>query len=1317
MTPPTITLANGQVISSKYYNTVNEGGGANSQYVFPTSVLGQKGAVLSFGGQKQTLDNSNYSYRGDSIGSLQASSKGAVGDGGIPAGFAPGQIGQFGFFPAQQSFPSPTFAQFNPTTTAPYNFTNPQDYAKEFGQFNRGEINKNYAQAKNLALDSLNTELSSLQNYTPAAAALKRNETSVDNQFNQSQRSAQIASTLPGVTDQLNSQADRAQSYANGKIPDAVANASLELGVRSAAADNSAAGGFGATSSVARKSSDLLSAEKRVQLSQYGDQSLSSNINQKAGLELASTEYSNAGSQINVNPPVSASQLISNNLNTINGLTTISPTTGLQSTTQQNQFTTGLEQATRQFNASGEFSASQFNANTDNQFKLGAFDYATNFAGAVAGAAQTNTNTTTAIDQQNAALAAYQKALGQSQSAQQTAAITQGIGSILTAGAALFGGSGSGGGSSGSIGTNPNAGIASSNGSGINIGGSNPGTDASGIPPFQLDTSSGGGGSESSGGSSGSSDSGGSSSAPFTLDTGSSGSSGGSDFTLGSSADVQSFADDTGINLRSAGVIPASSGVGNLSNFSSGVSAITSQSTGALNVAGLFSSPQPATQPVSTTSSGQTVHASLPLLQSNNSSAGSNFVNTMQGVVAPMGALSSTDHSRLATLSQSVSDPTTLATLDTHAASGDAKSFVNSALTATGLPAIKDASNPQNAASAYTAYQLSQNWGAMSPAQKSLGLAAMGMQGYQTDSGHSLVSKPVVAPVVAKDGTVVKPGLTVGQGIDLLQKGYNVYPLIKNWDQINAIQKVAGSTGDAISLASFAKSNNMLGFGPTGASVPNVTFQVLASAKAQAAPQFGVGAITTAPGAQLPQGYKAVTRVASGAAIAVPTPNANSVTPSFLPAGAGSNGISSTAQQLYSSWSAKPQSNGNAISNGQLGGSAAAAALSSMKLNNPYLNAGIIASDVLVNGVNKKTVTNTALGAGAAATGTGSYLAAGKTAYSDSQILGSSGQSDAAKAAEIRRNNENTAAGITTFGASSVLQGADQKYFGGKGEATRETLDKFNPQSRIQDFVNAKIIGATGGGKSDVQSSRDDVRSTFKNVGLADDSYQVTLADGTKADIGTDGHGGSHSVTNSQALSPDQQGKVKSLSSYDLDYTNDLDYAAGLGGITLSRLTNGKVSTGVDQVGSQLANASLKSVGFNQPLNPQTYATTMQNMRGFYAQAGIKSKGDGYQLANQAYSEGRLNETQLTSAHQSLDLVFDNNSFGAARNLMQGRQAGVQAASKLPPTTEPIVAQKTVIPVPRAAQQPLTKEAAIAKNKLKYQPVSIQNLSPTGVAA
>ncbi len=372
---------------------------------------------------------------------------------GVPGQFQPGQAGNYGAIPAYVGglFPNAAQANYTPITAANYNFTDPFKFASQYGDFSRGELTKNFNQSQDMALQSLDTELKGLQGFVPAASALKRQETSADNQFNQQQRTQQVNTVLPGVNDDLNAQATRAKSYASGQAPDSITDRALELGIRSNSTDTSSAGGFGASSSVARKSSDLASAQQRIQLSQYGDQLLSSNINQKASLNLAPTEYSNAGSTINVNPPVSTSQLTGSYFGQENALNSVSATNALGSNVQQNQFQTQLQQNTNTFNAQNQLQLSEYNTSATNNFALDKFGYQAGYANSVASGTQTDINTQLQLQQQQLYYQLMQQYLGQAQTSQNI-----GAGAGLLGGLGKLVGGGKGGGGKGS-GSDPGA--------------------------------------------------------------------------------------------------------------------------------------------------------------------------------------------------------------------------------------------------------------------------------------------------------------------------------------------------------------------------------------------------------------------------------------------------------------------------------------------------------------------------------------------------------------------------------------------------------------------------------------------------------------------------------------------------------------------------------------------------------------------------------------------------------------------------------------------------------------------------------------------
>lgn len=421
-TPPVLILADGTRIPGSLKSS-HEG---RHKYIFPPSVLGQAGAHIEYNGQSYPIENTNQSYEGMGP-NWTARDKGSVGSGGGFGGAQ--QIGQYGFAPQfiGDQFPKAVTTNYEPIPGAAkdYQYIDPIKFGEQFNPFQRQELGKNYQQAGDLALGALDTEFAGLASYAAKSTLLKMGATAADNLFNQAQRTQQVNAAVPDVVADLNQQAADARTYARGDVPNEVVNRGLELGVRSAAADIAATSGFGVDSSAARKTSDLMSARERINLSFQGNNMLSQNAAQRTQLFLAPTEYSNAGAQLNVNPSLSASQLQQSNFGQINQAVTVPGSQAFSSSIQQSQFLTNLQQQTQQFNATNTLQNDQFNAGNLNNFALSYFNYLNSYVNSVAGAAQTSANTEIALDQQQKAIDAANKVKGQTQTANTIGGIVQ----------------------------------------------------------------------------------------------------------------------------------------------------------------------------------------------------------------------------------------------------------------------------------------------------------------------------------------------------------------------------------------------------------------------------------------------------------------------------------------------------------------------------------------------------------------------------------------------------------------------------------------------------------------------------------------------------------------------------------------------------------------------------------------------------------------------------------------------------------------------------------------------------------------------------
>ncbi len=408
--PPKIRLPDGRIVEGV---PGDQRGGVflgkeGYQWVFDNDVLNVKGATLIYGGKEQVLNNTNYSYRGSELGKLGASRKGAIGEPGP-------EIGEFGYEGPYSAtpenltgfFPSPATLDLQGMDAASYSYIDPATFAQKFGELNRREYTKNFAEARKFGLDTLDTELEGLINYVPRSSQLIREQVSADNTFNQAERTRQVDAAMPGAREDLELMSSNARAMASGRLPSSIDDRALELGMRSDAADLANMSGFGARSSVARKTSDLMSAERRLDISKYGNQLIDAATRTKADVLMAPTSYSAAGQNIQVMPTQSAGQLTTAITGELNARTLISPDTTFSSDIGQSQFVTNVDQRTREFNKTMEYNTKTFNANVTNQFAMSLFDYMVSYANAVASGEQNELNTRMNVNMQQRATDAY----------------------------------------------------------------------------------------------------------------------------------------------------------------------------------------------------------------------------------------------------------------------------------------------------------------------------------------------------------------------------------------------------------------------------------------------------------------------------------------------------------------------------------------------------------------------------------------------------------------------------------------------------------------------------------------------------------------------------------------------------------------------------------------------------------------------------------------------------------------------------------------------------------------------------------------------
>lgn len=865
--------------------------------------------------------------------SAAGSGGGGGGGGGTSSGIAASPI------------PPPPFPEFEPVEfseieKAEYNPVDIIDFAKTFGQFNREELEKNFSQAQKFSLQALDTELKGLESFAPAASALSRELSSVDNQVNQARRNAQIEATLPDAKNTfanlgrtLRAQAKRAERYSSGRLLSDIEDRALELNIRSRAADMSNMSGIGPRSGQARKLSDLMSAEARLGISQYGEGLIGENVGQQeqlireeANLLLAPTVYSDTGRQVRPTPEVGAGRLTFQGYGAANEATLVSPGQALQTETQQRQFDTSLEQRTREFNATGKFSAETFNANGIFQSKVGQFQSEVAFNSAVTAANQAELNFAAALELQGLQQQGFFQGLGTGQAAQQTQAIGQAIG----ASAGVAGGivdilspnnapvsSGEAVGStsidtspSGTTGSAPELDLQSTDAGDLDFG-----ADAEAVPSGGVLQ--------------------GTSPGTYQLSPGSS-------MPAGFSP-VSTDPDGSVIAARSADYNGDLERFARFSKSSQPVriSDAVSMDRAISSAAGLAYIPIQGFQPVASTNSGRTVYSEPGIAASGDVSIGGGKVEAAVLAAAQLGVDDISMYDAMITTGNTAVNRDLQAELDTLYASGGEGAVGQRILEAVGgehLNTDSDASKKL----AFGAMRIGELWPNLSPAQRSLAISSLTPTAVEAKTGKALSGQAVPGTKDAVSGP-----LTVGDAITVTSRGRNGFALARNWNQLSALGDMLGASKPG-AVAAVADTAGFLGFGPEGAAV-NIPPEYLDRVGARPAPEMGVGALIFGTAKQVPRDYEVISEVPGGI-LALPknmrtTSTVSSSAPKPL-AFRRAQEVAAGKHPVQKFWASKP---GKHAIRGAVGGSAIVSGMSTLIAANPSLAGSITAYSLFNN--------------------------------------------------------------------------------------------------------------------------------------------------------------------------------------------------------------------------------------------------------------------------------------------------------------------------------------------------------------------------------
>jgi hypothetical protein len=109
-------------------------------------------------------------------------------------------------------------------------------------------------------------------------------------------------------------------------------------------------------------------------------------------------------------------------------------------------------------------------------------------------------------------------------------------------------------------------------------------------------------------------------------------------------------------------------------------------------------------------------------------------------------------------------------------------------------------------------------------------------------------------------------------------------------------------------------------------------------------------------------------------------------------------------------------------------------------------------------------------------------------------------------------------------------------------------------------------------------------------------------------------------------------------------------------GVNLERLVHGESNPEIDAKGMRY-----KTVG---PLLKGTFEEVAVAMRREYALNNIVNKEQAYQLANQAFAEGRFSAIDVVSAQRAADMVYDDTGYYVASNFSGGVNDGLFLSMK-----------------------------------------------------
>lgn len=347
---------------------------------------------------------------------------GEPGPGGASVGYGPEGVA----FPQAGMAPGFQPVAFEPIPDIEVPVVDPIDRTREIGDANTTRFQENLGIGMENARDLVQLEFDTLEDFNrqarglqaegvsqenifnqgeiaganifnrsqiPAANEFNRGEVSTANRFNQEERLTQLESALPGARDTILRQVARGKTMAEGRLVPELEDRAFEATARNAAGESTIGRGFGDDSIVGQRTSDLLSAQQRVNIGQLGEQTVDRFLTLGANLAfdqpikqnpvldqplVFQPQQTRTSQDVRGAPARPGSELAIQQQESLTPLTTITPAQGITFDIGQNQFQAGLDREADKFNSSGAFEAAKFNSTGSFQAGLEQF-YADTF--------------------------------------------------------------------------------------------------------------------------------------------------------------------------------------------------------------------------------------------------------------------------------------------------------------------------------------------------------------------------------------------------------------------------------------------------------------------------------------------------------------------------------------------------------------------------------------------------------------------------------------------------------------------------------------------------------------------------------------------------------------------------------------------------------------------------------------------------------------------------------------------------------------------------------------------------------------------------